>query len=59
LINSPYTGFDNSSASALNEANNLFSSVRHTPVFLDDDSLDIGAYIELANQIEEFLCFRA
>ena len=37
-------------ASALNEAKNLYSSVRHTPVFLGDDRLDIGTYIEWANQ---------
>lgn len=42
-------------ASALGEAKDLFSSVRHTPVFLGDDSLDIGAYFELANQIDEDL----
>jgi hypothetical protein len=42
-------------ASSLNEAKNLFSSVRHTPVILGDDSLDIGAYIEWANQIDEDL----
>lgn len=50
-----FKGF--SDASALDEAKNLFSSVRHTPVFLRDDSFDIGAYIEWANQIdEEVIC---
>jgi hypothetical protein len=44
-------------AGSLDEAKNLFSSVRHTPMFLGDDSFDIGAYIEWANQIdEEVIC---
>lgn len=42
-------------ASALDEAKNLFTGVPHTPVFLADDSFDIGAYIEWANQIDEDL----
>ena len=37
------------------KARALFNSVHHTPVFLADDSLDIGAYIEWANMIEEDL----
>ena len=40
---------------ALDQAKNLFSVVRHTSIFLDDDKLDIGAYIEWANQIDEDL----
>src|SRR5213594_901945 len=44
-------------AGGLDEVKNLFSSVRYTPVFLGDDSLDIGAYIEWANRIdEEMIC---
>lgn len=39
----------------LEKARVLFSSVPHTPVFLADDSFDIGAYIEWANMIEEDL----
>lgn len=43
--------------STLDEAVNLFSGVCHMPVFLGDDSFDIGAYIEWANQIdEEVIC---
>lgn len=42
-------------ANALNEATNLFSRVPHKPVFLADDSFDIGAYIEWANRIDEDL----
>ncbi len=37
----------------LNKAVNLFRCVDYKPVFLNDDSLDIGAYIEWANQIDE------
>lgn len=48
-----FKGFPN--ASALDEAKDLFSSVRHKPVSLGDDSFDIGAYIEWANQIDEDL----
>jgi hypothetical protein len=40
-------------ASALDEAKDLFSRVHYTPVFLGDDSFDIGAYVEWANQIDE------
>ena len=39
----------------LEKARDLFSSVPNTPVFLADDSFDIGAYIEWANMIEEDL----
>ena len=39
----------------LEKARVLFSSVPYTPVFLADDSFDIGAYIEWANMIEEDL----
>ena len=39
----------------LEKARVLFSSVLYTPVFLADDSFDIGAYIEWANMIEEDL----
>lgn len=51
-----FKGFAN--ASELNEAIHVFDSIKHTPVLLEDDSFDIGAYIELANQItEEVVCF--
>ena len=41
----------------LEKARVLFSSVSYTPVFLADDSFDIGAYIEWARMIEEdFIC---
>lgn len=39
----------------LEKARALFSSVPHKPIFLGDKSLDIGAYIEWANMIEEDL----
>jgi len=39
----------------LKKAKALFNSVHHKPVLLGDDSLDIGAYIEWANLIEENL----
>lgn len=42
-------------AVALDQARNLFSVVHHTAVFLDDDKLDIGAYVEWANKIDEDL----
>lgn len=38
---------------ALDDARSLFCGVRHTPVFLEDNSLDIGAYIEWANSIDQ------
>ena len=38
---------------ALEDAKNLFQTVPHTAVFLNDNSFDIGAYIEWANQIDE------
>ena len=41
--------------SELEKAKSLFSIVPHKAVFLDDDSFDIGAYIEWANMIEEEL----
>ena len=37
------------------KAKDLFHNVCHSPVFLDDNSFDIGAYIEWANMIEEEL----
>lgn len=37
------------------KAKTLFCCVPHNPVFLGDDSFDIGAYIEWANMIEEEL----
>lgn len=44
-------------ASTLDEAKKLFSNVRYKPVFTGDDSFDVGAYIEWANQIdEEIIC---
>lgn len=44
-------------ASSLDDARNLFSSVHHKPVFLDDESFDIGAYIEWANQVDaDLIC---
>jgi len=50
-----FKGF--SDTKSLDEAKSLFSSVRYTPVFLDDNSLDIGAYIEWANGVdEEVIC---
>jgi hypothetical protein len=39
----------------LEKANTLFNGVPHKQVFLGDNSLDIGAYIEWANMIEEDL----
>jgi len=48
-----FKGFENDVD--LEKARALFSSVTFTPVFLDDVSLDIGAYIEWANMIEEDL----
>ncbi len=39
----------------LEKAEALFNYVPYKPVFLDDESLDIGAYIEWANMIEEEL----
>lgn len=50
-----FKGFANDTD--LKTAKNLFSSVPHKPVFLDDNSFDIGAYIEWANMVEEdFIC---
>jgi hypothetical protein len=44
-------------ASTLDDAKTLFGNVHHEPVFTGDDSFDIGAYIEWANQIdEEMIC---
>ena len=40
-------------ANTQNEAVNLFSCEDYKPVFLNDDGLDIGAYIEWANRIDE------
>lgn len=41
----------------LEKAKGLFSSVPYTPVFLADDSFDIGAYMEWARMVEEdFIC---
>jgi hypothetical protein len=48
-----FKGFHDTSAR--NEAQNQFSGIHHTPVFLGDDRFDIGAYIEWANQIDEDL----
>lgn len=39
----------------LEKAKALFNSIPYKPVYLGDDSLDIGAYIEWANMIEEDL----
>ena len=50
-----FKGFEHSSD--LEEAKTLFSNVQHKPVYLNDDSLDIGAYIEWASLIkEDFIC---
>jgi hypothetical protein len=46
-----FKGFDD--ASALNDATSLLSPVPYKPMFLPDDSFDIGAYIAWANQIDE------
>ena len=41
----------------LNEAKDLFKCLDHIPIYLGDKNLDIGAYIEWANQIsEEIIC---
>lgn len=46
-----------SSAAELEEARRLFGIVAHTPLLLDDDSLDIGAYIDWARRIpEDIIC---
>lgn len=51
-----FKGFTN--ALEFNEAIRMFETVKHTRVLLEDNSYDIGAYIELANQInEEIICF--
>ncbi|MGE3541421.1 MAG: hypothetical protein AB7N91_28805 [Candidatus Tectimicrobiota bacterium] len=50
-----YKGFPD--LCTLEQAKRLFSSVPYTPLFLEDNSFDIGAYIEWANQIhEELIC---
>ena len=42
---------------ALRDALALFSGVEHTPVFVDDEHFDIGAYMEWAERAEErILC---
>lgn len=46
-----FKGF--SDDSTLKEAKKLFSTVPYTPIHLGDDNLDIGAYIDWANQINE------
>ena len=41
----------------IKEAKALFRRFSYTPVFLDDSSLDIGAYIEWANMVkEDYIC---
>jgi len=46
-----FKGFANNTD--LKNARALFNCIPHEAVFLDDGSLDIGAYIEWANMIEE------
>jgi hypothetical protein len=46
-----FKGFSN--ADALAAARQVFSGIRYEPVFLDDDSFDIGAYIEWSAGIKE------
>ncbi|WP_027578500.1 hypothetical protein [Bradyrhizobium sp. Ai1a-2] len=42
----------------LSEGQRIFRSLNYDPVFTDDDSFDIGAYIEAARQIhQERVCF--
>lgn len=48
-----FKGFENDSD--LEKAKILFGCVPHQAVFLGDDRLDIGAYIEWANMVEEEL----
>lgn len=48
-----FKGFENDVD--IEKARVLFRSVPCTPVFLADDSFDIGAYIEWANMVEEDL----
>ena len=45
-----FKGFPN--PTALRRAQAMFQIVEHRPMMLDDDKLDIGAYIEWANRIE-------
>lgn len=50
-----FKGF--TSDSDLEKAKTLFSTVQYKPIFLDDNTFDIGAYIEWANMIDEdFIC---
>lgn len=50
-----FKGFANNND--LDDAKGLFNNVPHEPVFLSDESFDIGAYIEWANIIkEELIC---
>jgi hypothetical protein len=48
-----FKGFENDVD--LKKARTLFKCIPYEPVFLTDDSFDIGAYIEWANMIEEDL----
>jgi glycosyltransferase involved in cell wall biosynthesis len=48
-----FKGF--SSDDDLNKAVNLFEGIPFSPVFLEDDKFDLGAYIEWANQINHDL----
>ncbi len=48
-----FKGFEQSAD--LEKAKMLFSNIAYMPLFLKDDSFDIGAYIEWANLIEEEL----
>lgn len=48
-----FKGFE--ADSDLEKAIVIFSSISYEPIFLSDDSFDIGAYIEWANMIEEKL----
>jgi hypothetical protein len=48
-----FKGFANNSD--LEKAQRLFAAVPHQPVFLGDDKLDVGAYIEWASLIQEQL----
>jgi hypothetical protein len=46
-----FKGFSN--CDDLEKAKKLFNRVQYKPIFLEDNSFDIGAYIEWANIIEE------
>jgi len=50
-----FKGFPNQHM--LDAASDMFASIAHQPLLLDDDSFDIGAYVEFANGIDaELIC---